>query len=130
MLRSTKITGGRGNPFSAIGANAFSTTNTQSRSAMRGTRRDGQPAYPVISYISWYIQNFESYSDYLKTQYVSAIDIIVVSSNVPRHTPISYVQESQLNYHRLHYHILSYVMENKHSSLFELYMPIILCTLV
>ena len=53
MLRCTKNVGGRGNPFSAIGANAFRTTNSQSRSAMRGaefhgnTRRDGQPAYPV-----------------------------------------------------------------------------------
>ena len=47
------MTGGRGNPFSAIGANAFRTTNSQSQSAMRGaefhgnTRRDDQPAYPV-----------------------------------------------------------------------------------
>ena len=53
MLRRAEITGGRGNPFSAIGANAFRTTNCRSRSAMRGvefhsnTRRDGQPAYPV-----------------------------------------------------------------------------------
>ena len=61
MLRSAEITGGRGNPFSAIGANAFRTTNCRSRSAMRvaefpgNTRRDGQPAYPV-------------YSGYLKVQ--------------------------------------------------------------
>ena len=53
MLRSAEITGGRGNPFSAIGANVFRTTNCQSRSAMRAaefhgnTRRDGQPAYLV-----------------------------------------------------------------------------------
>ena len=45
--------GAGGTPFSAIGANAFRTTNCRSRSAMRGdefhgnTRRDGQPAYPV-----------------------------------------------------------------------------------
>ena len=53
MLSSAEITGGRGNPFSAIGANAFRTTNCPSQSAMRGaefhgnTGRDGQPAYPV-----------------------------------------------------------------------------------
>ena len=46
QVPSTENAGGRGNPFSAIGANAFRTT-------MRGaefhsnTRRDGQPAYPV-----------------------------------------------------------------------------------
>ena len=55
LLRCTKNMGGRGNPFSAIGANAFRTTNSQSRSAMRGaefhgnSRRDGQPAYRVYT---------------------------------------------------------------------------------
>ena len=53
MISSAEITGGRGNPFSAIGANAFRTTNRRSQSTMRGTEfhgntgRDGQPAYPV-----------------------------------------------------------------------------------
>ena len=41
LLRCTKNVGGRGNPFSAIGANAFRTTNSQSRSAMRGTEFHG-----------------------------------------------------------------------------------------
>ena len=55
LLRSTENAGGRGNPFSAIGANTFRTTNSRSRSAMRGaefhgnTRREGQPSYPVYT---------------------------------------------------------------------------------
>ena len=50
FIRSTKNSGGRGNPFSPIDVNTFCTTNFRSRSAMRGaefhgnTRRDGQPA--------------------------------------------------------------------------------------
>ena len=47
LLRSTEKSGGRGNPFSAIGVNAYRTTNFRSRFAMRGAeihgnmRRDG-----------------------------------------------------------------------------------------
>ena len=36
LFRSTESSKGRGNPLFAIGANAFRTTNFQSRSAMRG----------------------------------------------------------------------------------------------
>ena len=52
MLRSTEKSGGRGNPFSAVGANAFHTSNFRSRSAMRGAKTGiravtVQPAYSV-----------------------------------------------------------------------------------
>ena len=66
LLRCTKNVGGRGNPFSAIGANAFRTTNSQSRSAMRGaefhgnTRREGQPSYPVYPTISCDTVNYQN----------------------------------------------------------------------
>ena len=54
LLRCTKNVGGQGNPLSAIGANAFCTTNFQYWFAMRGgefhgyTRCDGQTRIPGI----------------------------------------------------------------------------------
>ena len=41
LQRSAEITGGRSNPFSPIGANAFRTTNFRSRFAMRGAEIHG-----------------------------------------------------------------------------------------
>ena len=41
VLRSTEKSGGRGNLFSAIGVNAFRTTNFQSQFAMRGAEIHG-----------------------------------------------------------------------------------------
>ena len=40
-LRSTEKSGGQGNPFAAIGFNAFRTTNFRSHFAMRGAEFHG-----------------------------------------------------------------------------------------
>ena len=63
LLRSTEKSGGRGNPFSAIGVDAFRTSNFRSRFAMRGAeihgnmRRDSTTRQQVYIYQVRYNKN-------------------------------------------------------------------------